>query len=85
MSTTPNIPVTQPGQVKSHEIKKNNISTINSTLVSSSSVKGASIAILPTTNSTQFSQQQREPINNKQDYKEPKNNFSANNSSIKKG
>ena len=85
MSTTPNIPVTQPGQAKSHEIKENSISTVNSALVSSSSVKGASIAILPTTNSTQFSQQQREPISSKPEHKELKNNFCAKNSSIKKG
>ena len=85
MSTTPNIPITQPGQAKSHEMKTNTISTINSTLVSSSSVKGASLAILPTTNSTQFSQQQREPFSSKQEHKEPKNNFCAKNSSIKKG
>ena len=85
MSTTPNIPVTQPGQAKSHEMKTNSISTINSTLVSSSSVKGASIGISPTTNSKYFSQQQRTPISSKPEHKEPKNNSCAKDSSIKKG
>ena len=85
MSTTPNIPVTHPGQAKSHEIKENSISKVNLTLVSSSSVKGASIAILPTTNATQFSQEQREPFSSKSEHKEPKNNIYAKNSSIKKG